>query len=226
MPVMELTVEGSYYEQKFVNRWNYVGSGTPSAVTFSFALLSALGFTSFPVDPALGVDFFSRYRQVVNDQVKFSLATARDIHSDTDFWSISIAGTNGLQAGDPSATFLSFGFRTNQVKKSVRPGQKRLVGVTDEDMESGGAFAAGATGRMDNFAIEMSEVQNYDDSGQVLTFKPAVCAKMQYDTPSGGKAYKYYPSEAEQLAHTAESVVWKKKGNVRSQVSRQRGRGA
>jgi hypothetical protein len=46
MPLYEVVLEQRYYNQQVVNRWNYVGSGTPASVTGSFALLSALGFIS------------------------------------------------------------------------------------------------------------------------------------------------------------------------------------
>lgn len=191
----------------------------------SFALIYALGFTNPPLEPSTGVDFWSRLRQLQSASVLNTLVTARDIHSDTDFWSNPLANAPGLRGGDDSPSFIAFPFRTNQVTKKVRPGQKRIVGVLDTDMSAGGTIVQATRDIMDNLAIEMTEVQSYDDSGQVLTFKPAVCAREAYTTPSGGTAYRYYATEAEQLTNTAQSVVWTRKGNVTSQVTRKVGRG-
>lgn len=43
MPIMEVVLTQNYYGQEIINRFNYRASGTPAAVTYSFALVSALG---------------------------------------------------------------------------------------------------------------------------------------------------------------------------------------
>ena len=225
MAILELTVESVYFDQKVINRWNYVASGTPSAVSLSYGLIYALGFTNPPADVGAGVDFWSRMRQTQSVDVLYTLVSCRDVYSLTDFFSNPLGNAPGIVAGDPSPTFVAYPYRTNQVTKAVRPGQKRIVGVVDASVTNGSTIVQTQRDWNNNFAIEMTEVQSYDDSGQVLTYKPAVCGKKRETLANGNVTYKYYETEVEQLAHTAQSVVWTAKGNITSQITRKRGRG-
>lgn len=221
----EVTVTGTYYGQNWVNRWNYVMDGTPAAVAGSFALMSALGFVDPESGTIAGDTFFGAWRLMVNTSVNFTLATAWNIDSDTDFYSVPIDAYSGVLGGQDSSPVLAFGFRTNQVTKAVRRGQKRFVGIRDEDTTDAAEFTATAITNMNLVATRMSEVLNYNDEGNSLTFSPAVCSRERYTTDSGKTAYKYYDDIATQLANTATGVLWSRQLNARSQVSRQFGRG-
>lgn len=225
MAIYEITVTGTYYGQSWLNRWNYVSGGTPASVSGSFAVMDALGFVDPESGTIAGDTFFGAWRIMVNSSVQFQLATAWNIHSDTDFYSTPIDAYAGTLAGQDSSPVLAFGFRTNQVTKAVRRGQKRFVGVRDEDTTDAATFTAAAITNMNLMATRMSQVLNYDDEGNPITFSPAVCSRLKYTTPKGTDAYKYYPTLAEQLDHTATGVLWGRQTYARSQVSRQFGRG-
>lgn len=225
MPILELTLQQEYFGQNIINRWNYVSTGGSQNSSKAYALADALGFVNIELIPETGVTFFAIIRTLQNDNVFSSVISVRDVYSDTDFYARELGGVPGVQGGDTSASFVSFGFRSNQITKRVRPGQKRLVGVRDNDTVSGGAFTPTTTTQLALVASAMSEVRIYDPAGENITFTPAVCARERYTAPSGNPAYRYYPDEATQLANTAIGVQWTPKPSVRSQVSRVIGRG-
>ena len=69
---------------------------------------------------------------------------------------------------------------------------------------------------------------DYDDEGNTLTFTPIVCKKQKYAVPDSDPvryAYRYFPTEAEQMDEIAEGVTWQAYTQTRSQTSRQYGRG-
>jgi hypothetical protein len=74
----------------------------------------------------------------------------------------------------------------------------------------------------------MGAIITYDDEGNTISFAPAIVGKEKY-TPDPLKpdryAYRYYPTLAEQMEHVAQGFNWDVYNQVRTQVSRQYGRG-
>jgi len=227
MALYEVTVEGRYFNQQTINRWNYVGTGTPAAVTPSFGLLSILGF--LPVSTTfLNTTVAGRWQGLVNPNFFFIQAVARAVYVDDDFYGNGfLANTIGINTvgGNPMSPISSFGFRSNRVKQSIGRGYKRFAGVAEAAVGDGGVFTSGTLGAMELLAEVMGETLVYDDEGNSLTYVPCVVQKLKYTTPSGKEAYKYYPSEAAQAPHIAEGVNWEVYDTERSQVSRQYGHG-
>jgi len=223
--LLEVTFTGTYYGQNWVNRFNYVGNGTPAAVSYSFALASSLGCVDPESGTILGTTLFGAWRLLVSSNVNYQLVSVWNVGTETDFYSVPLDAYSGTINGDDASPVLSFGFRTNQVTKAVRRGQKRFVGITDAQTVDAAEFTGGTITSMDLLATRMSEVLSYDDEGNTLTFSPAVVSREKYTTSSGKTAYRYYDDIEVQLAHTAVGVVWSRQLNARSQVSRQFGRG-
>lgn len=225
MAVMEALLRMQYAEQQVINRWNFVSSGTPAAVSLSFALASALG-----VIPGVGgydpLTMIGWMVGTLSDQAFFLELQTRDIYSVTDFYTTPFpADTHGEDAADSGSPFDAYGFRTNRIRSDVARGTKRLVGVVEPYVGDTGLLTPTGLGFMNNGAAIMSEVLEYDDEGNTLTFTPSVCGKQRYEPTPETVAYKYYPTAAEQLAKTAVGVTWQPYNSLRSQVSRQRGHG-
>ena len=225
MSVMEVVLRGQIDGQESVNRWNFVSSGAPTSVSRSFALASAFGMVAvsgvYPIGTIISwlVDNLSNTYDFLEGQV-------RDVFSNTDFYTVPFpASAHGGSSGQASPTFVSYGFLTNRVRTDVGRGYKRFPGVTEEAINASGAIAPAVLVLLEDLADRMTEILSYDDGGSVVTFTPAVCGKEAYVTPRGRTAYKYFASESLQLAHTAQGVVWNPYSVVRSQVSRQLGRG-
>lgn len=233
--LFEVTLSGTYFNQQIINRWNYVSSGDPGTVIRSFGLLTAFGANPvaniYPAAAPLG-----KISAMCALGFNFQQLTVLAVYDPTDFLQVPFTPDYGGANVDdsPMSPVMAWGFRTNQVRRDVRRATKRFPGVPEEDVSAGGEIEVTKYGLMDAVATAMSDTLTYDLGGASLSFIPAVCAKQRYNpvthlaSPTGS-AYRYYPEadggETEQLAHTAQGVTWDKYTQVRSQVSRQYGRG-
>jgi len=226
--LLELTLQGRYREQQTINRWTYLAGGTPAAVSFSFALASAFGLIGTGSPPAYSTSQpFGTMLSFVHETFEIETGFVRALYDVLDFYERPYpGGAAGGNEGVAASPVLSFGFRTNRVRTDIARGTKRIAGVSEDAMGQGGVVDAGFITGLSDFAELMSEVLEYDDEGSTLTFTPVVCQKEEYTPPSGKPAYRYYDTLAEQLEHTAVGVTWTPYDTIRSQVSRQYGRGA
>lgn len=228
MPLYEVVLEQQYYNQQVVNRWNYVGSGTPASVTGSFALLSALGFistTDLLPDSTVGGEI----QRLQVGQVTFVQATARAIYIDADFYGNPFfSGTVGQTSisGEGLSPTSAFGFRSSRVVQSIGRGFKRFVGVSEGAVDGGGVMSSAALTQMGQLVTAMNAALTYDDEGNTLTFTPCIAQKEKYTTPLGNDAYRYYPTEILQAPHNAVGIRWEAYTTQRTQNSRQYGKGS
>lgn len=233
MAVMEVVLQQTYAGQETVNRWNYVSSGTPASVSLSFALINAMGGIYDAAGTPVGYPATRIMKLLAACQssgVTFDLLYARDVYSTTDFYeSPFVQPLVGAKSGEAMPPFVAFGYRTNRVRTDVRRGTKRFVGLLESDNASlGTLLPAFVTGVGAALRTAMSAVLTYDDEGNTISFNPCVCGKEKYvpDPAHPEKtAYKYYASQATQLSHTALGIQWDIYNTVRSQTSRQYGRG-
>jgi hypothetical protein len=223
----ELTLVTTYFNQFCINRWNYRLTGTPAAVSGSFALAFATGLLQTEVDGGFPFgSFANNIRTNLNEAVRFIEVTSRAIYSNTDFYASPISPVkSGSVVGEGLPPFCAYGFKTNRVRTDIRRATKRFVGVTESDVSGGGVIVAGRLNALTALANAMTQPLTYIDEGQTLTFTPCVLRKQRYTTEAGTIAYRYYPTLTEQLNFTAESVIWQPYPTVRSQGSRQYGRG-
>lgn len=231
MAILEATLLQTYAEQECVNRFYYLSGGTPAAATLSFLLTRGMGaVASAGVYPATGL--MGRIAAIQSVAVSFVSLTVRDIYSDTDFYSLPfVEPLNGLLGTDGLSPVAAIGFRTNRVRRDVRRATKRFVGVVESITEStgilSGTFVAGAGAAL---ATALGAIISVDDEGNTVTFSPVVLGKQRYNPDTqlpdpNGRAYRPYPTEAQQLAEIAQGIIWDIYPDVRSQTSRQRGRG-
>jgi hypothetical protein len=228
MAILELVVTQEYYGQLVVNRYHYIGSGTPAAVSMSFGLIAATKYLAASI--AGGVfPTPSVARQIQDIQVNtlhYISAYARDLYSVSDFYETPYpSGVNGTQTGAPASPTLAYAVTSNRVRTDVRRGQKRFAGVKEEFMDAGGVLSADALINLGYIANEMSATLTYDDEGNTLTYTPCILGFDEYETPSGKTAYRKFATASEQLEHAAIGIDWQPVGTVRTQVSRQYGRG-
>lgn len=228
MALFEVVLEQEYAGQTCINRWNYVSSGTPAAVSLSFALMVAMGWVQEGVPLAFPSGTVARTIQAAqSNAVRFVQVAVKDVFSVTDFYELPYpAGVMGSVAAEGLSPALAWGFRTNRVRSDVSRGYKRIVGMTEDRVGAQGIIVAGSMDIPQNIADAMSDVLTYDDEGNTLTFTPCVAGKDSYTTDSGRTAYRYYPDLTEQLEHTAVGVVWSPYTSARTQTSRQYGRGS
>lgn len=223
----ELTMFGTFYNQQIINRFNYVSTGSPAAVLGSFALMSAFGaIPNGAVYPANAP--FAKIMQYLSSAFSVNTITARAAsdYDPVDFYERPFPTPYvGLAGGDAMSPAVAYGYRTNRVRLDIDRGTKRFVGVPETAVLSGGVIGAAFFAELVQTAAAMSAVLTYDDEGNTLTFSPCVVSKDEYVTPRGKRAYRYYPTLAEQLEHVALGIQWQPYATVRTQTSRQYGRG-
>lgn len=222
--VYELVLKTLYAGQDCINRFNFYGTGTPVSVIPSYALLQGLGFV--PSVTVFPTGTFARLLQdTLPSQVQFVQATARAIlkENPTDFYDQPFTtGTHGTRTGVETMTPINaYGFRTNRVRVDISRGTKRFPGVAEPDAGDLGKFVPDAMVALNALAAKMGENVTYSVSPESLTFAPIVCKKVAYTTPSGKRAYKYFPTQAAQQANMAAGIQWQAYDNVRGQESRQ-----
>lgn len=231
MAIFEVVLRQTYEGQEIINRFNYVSSGTPAAVSLSYALAWSLGavYDAIAVPPGYAsTKLMGRIASCQATGVRFETLSVRNLYSDTDFYETPfVPELRGNRATDGSAPFNALGFYSTRIRMSVRRGMKRFAGIAENMIDAGGIINSSImSGIVKALADDLSEVLTYDDEGNQLSFTPAVCGKEAYTVASSGKkAYRYYETEAEQMLHTAVGVQWQAYDTVRSQTSRQRGRG-
>lgn len=228
MPIMEVVLQQSYAGQECINRWNYLAQGTPAAVSFSFALVSAFGAIYDTVAYPTGT-ILNRMSALQVAGVQNEFIAAKDVYSITDFYETPfVPAYPGVAGGEGLTPVVAYGFRTNRVRSDIRRGTKRFVGVSETNQNTGGTFTSGAITQLETLGTVLSDNLEYDDEGNTLTFIPIVVSKEQY-VPDPLRpervAYRYYGTETEQLEHIAQGVVWSHYDQARSQTSRQYGRG-
>jgi len=225
----EVSVFTSYYGQSCLNRFNYLSTGTPAAVTGSFALISAMGGIPETLTPGdfPGGTLMSQWQATVSNQVSFTAMSAKAIYDVNDFYELPyVPAPVGDQTGEALSPVMGFGMRTSRVRQDIRRGTKRFEGVPEAHVGGGGVLVSPGTTNIGTLATLMSGALSYDDEGNTLTFTPCVVSKQKYTvTESGREAYRYYPTEADQDDHIASGILWQPYPQVRSQTSRQYGRG-
>lgn len=226
MAVLELVISGNMFNQLTVNRFHYISSGDSGAVTPSWGLVSAAGFLpsggGFPTG-TMG----AAWQDMVGGAFEFVSAYARNLYSVSDFFEIPFpTRPHGNGQGADAAPFLAYGFLSGRIRTDIRRSFKRFAGVEEEGMGDGGALTAYSLGKATTLAARMSEAITYSLGGASLSYAPAVLGLEKYTTPSGKPAYRPYATEALQLEHVATGLSYSPYSTVRSQVSRQYGRGA
>jgi len=229
MALYEVILNIAYNAVQCINRFNYVSSGTPSAVLGSFGLASALGAIPdggvYPEDTLI-----SRISELLHEDASFVQITVNNVYDLDDFYQTPfVPGINGVIGGTGMTPANAYGFRTNKVTRAIRRGTKRFVGVSTGQTGDGGAVVVSPGSAMDNLAVQMGATVEYDDEGNTLTFVPAICSKELRNVPDSSpvrQAYYYYETLAEQIAHTATGFFWEPYGFIRTQSTRQYGRGS
>jgi len=236
MPLMELTLVQQFRGQNIVNRFNYLATGTPATVSFSFGLASAIGaIESVGEYPDTGL--MCLIAGIQSDQVTFEEVVIKDVYSVTDFYSIPfVVPLTGERTGSDSASpALAVGFKSSRTRSDIRRGQKRFTGLIEGTMTTGGALGASfVTDNVIPLAEKMGEVLSYNDEGNTLSYAPVIVGKQCYDPTTGDpcdgsetkRAYRYYPTFSEQSARLMDSIIWDAYPQVRTQVTRQYGRGS
>ena len=222
----EVVLNGVYYGQKTVNRFNYYVSPSDGAAATANNLANAMGLP-FTTGAAVEGSLLEALQDLVSSNYLFSSMFVRDVYSNTDFTERFIDGT-GTVAGESLSPVMAFGFRTNIKNLAVHRGMKRFAGVAESSSSAGGTLTGGAITLAEALAAKMSETIVDVNADIAAFFVPCVVGKEKYVVPGSDPvryAYRYFPTVDEQFDSLAIGVTWENYDNSRTQVSRQYGRG-
>jgi hypothetical protein len=230
MGLLECVMVGEIAGQETVNRWNYLFSGTAATNGFSFGLANAMGFilSGSPLVPPPGTIFFEIIA-AISAGWSASEVIIRDVYNPLDFVDIPYIplypATNG---GTPVLSpFTSYGFKTNRTRLDIRRGTKRLAGVTAADVDDDGVVNSTQLARLVTLAGYMSDTLSFVDGGNTANYEPCIVQKEVTVDTDGKKHVHYYGTLAAQVPdHVMTGVTWTPYPDVRSQVSRQYGKGS
>jgi len=227
MSVYEVILQSDYLGVEVVNRFNYIGAGTPAVVSGSFGLASALGAIPGGSNYPLGT-VLKAIAGLMHTSAKFTLLTVNNVYNPDDFYSAPfVPDFAGVQTGESMSPVMSVGFYSNRVTRNIRRATKRITGVTEGFSSGGGSLNALAVGFAQTCAVSLGAILQYNDEGNTLTYSPAVVSKEKYQSNVNPVrwAYKYYDTLEEQMEHVAQGINWDFYPTLRSQTSRQFGHG-
>lgn len=217
----EVVVRQRYFGKNPINVFHFSSTGTPASVSGAFALMSAMGF----VDDGGVFDpdtLFDKWRNLVSNQVHFAEVQVAAMYDVEDFYVRPfLTDVTGARVEQAMTPVNAYGLHSSRVRTDIQSGSKRFVGCTEGQVDAGGQLSSDAL----SFGAQMAEVLTapfeYDDEGNVITFRSCILKFAPYTTPKGNTAYKKQIDLATQLDNAAIGVVWSVMPFVRSQVSRQ-----
>lgn len=222
------TLRQSYLNQLCINRFSYVSTVEPVGVNGSNVLATLMGGSPLTDFQFPDGTLIQEIQGIVNPQVSFLELEVMNLFDEADFFTIPFpAGVVGeYEGGTPVTPTLAYGFYSNRITRAIRRGYKRFVGVDELAMGAGGVIVSPIAGDLVTLGSLLSSTLNPDNVDAHGVFTPSVFQYKEYTTPRGKKAYKPWPTEGEQLAHAAIGVTFQPYEYVRTQNSRQYGRGA
>lgn len=220
----EVILRQAYFARAVLNRWHYNSSGTPATVTGSFALTSAFGGIPAPVTLEFPVgSIMARLANIQVAALSYVELQVQALYDVTDFYSVPYSPAQvALQTGTPMSPFAAYPLQSNRVRTDVRRGNKRFCGVSESFVGDAGVITGDLVTNLTGLADEMSEILEYDDEGNTLSFNPCVLSLEKHDPDEDHEDFWYalYPTLAEQLDHAALGVNWTPKAFITTQNSR------
>ena len=228
MALYRVTLRQEYAGQEVLNRWHYVSDDTSIAALPSVELMAKL----FPAPTGTPKLFGStslayKIQHIQVEDVTFESVEVRNIYDPTDFFEVAFAlGVNGEDVTHSGlAPYTAFGFLSSRVTLDIRRGTKRFAGVP-ADADSGmGVIDASYVTALDSLATVMSDPQSVTVGAATITFTPAIVSLKRTTDSEGKKHTAYYPDIETQMEHTATGISWEPYSTLRTQDSRQYGRG-
>jgi hypothetical protein len=225
--IYEVVLRGELFAQRTINRWNYVSTGDPGTSIPSFGLFLAMGWEA--TAGALDTPSVAGYIQaLVSSAFHFRAVQVKNVYDPTDFYeAFYVDDPVGGSGGECNSPFVAYGLVSNQVSLAIAKGHKRLAGVDEALVGAGGVLISAGQDALEDIAVAMGAILNSIEGGGDVDFSPTIIQKEKRPTDADPTrdAYYYYATEAEQLDHAAIGVSWAGVDTVRSQTSRQYGRG-
>ena len=222
----EVTLIAEYAGQQIVNRWNYLGTGDDVPSKPAFGLASALGAAETGTVFADGSLFKSLTTFQLSTLV-YHQCLVRAVYVPVDFVDIPFpTGKPGaVVLTDGFSPFVAIGFRTNRVRTDIGRGYKRFAGISKSSTDDAGVIGSTLLANLAAIATQMGTILTFTEGSLTVNFAPVIVGKQNGKDEEPPFGYRYYPTEAQQAEHLASGVAFEPYTRVRSQVSRQYGKG-
>lgn len=227
MEYYEIALEQTYFGQQVINRWNYTADTIPSGQLGALLALVGMGFMPFTDIEAFGSTTVAGILQTLqSSEAIFVQAICKNIFNPLDYYAYAFPpDTHGISGGgDGMSPTAAFAYTTDRTRSDMRRGQKRFVGIEEGNVAAGGVLINASA--FQTLGDAMADINLVPVGGSGVTFTPYVFGRVEYTTPSGKKGYKYYASPTLQADHIMRINQWVLKPQIRTQASRQYGRGA
>lgn len=209
--------------QQCICRWDYfVATGMIGST--SAELLTLMGWVPTGTPRVFPDGTIARAVQIMtSDDLEFLEVEVAELYTPTDFYVAAFSpAVHGAEAPGIASITDAFGLFSGRVRTDIKRGFKRIPGVPSDAYAGGSLWSSAYLAFLTDLAAKMS-VQL---EGATATYNPAVFQFEEYTTPRGNKAYRKYADPAVQAEHVAYPLVWSGYDTVRTQVSRQIGRGS
>lgn len=224
----EVVLQGDYFGQQTINRWNYISGTENTPPLGSVGLVGAMGlvwdevlstFATGGIGDLLKAQLQSNFR--------FVSTIAKAIYDPLDFYETIYPGgvVGDVVSSDAQSPVLAFGLYTSRVRLDIARGMKRFAGAPEAATMTGGVLDPGTVAGLQDIGDEMAAVLTFDPGGGSIAYTPCIVKKEKYTAPSGNDAYRYYASQATQLLNVATGFTWTPYNQIRTQNSRQYGHG-
>jgi len=225
--IFEVLIRQSYYNQEVLNRFHYVSNDVVPIPTAA-VLAQSIGANSLTAGAFDAASLMGKLQALQTVGLSYLEVQVRNLYSNTDFFTVAYnpAPVGVVATSQQMSPAVAFGVVSNRVTLAIRRGHKRFCGVDEAAVDAGGVISSGGLTALGNVCTVMTADSVVTIGLDTYTYHPAVLHFQEYTTPRGNKAYKPWPTLAEQLDHAAVSVTWSPMSTIRTQRSRQYGRGA
>lgn len=230
--LLELTLQTRFAGQIFLNRFNYVWDEvSPSPDNLAQKLIDATGVNTYAGGEYEGNTLIWAIKAMLHQLCTFEIMTARDVDNVFDIaeflFPTGDAG-QGSNIGDAAPPFVALGFRTSKTRGDIKRGAKRFSGLGENVFGTSGTISSAYLSLGNQVAVELSRILPDGGTGQ---FKPAVVHKKKVEVlnddggPTGRFKYVYWGDDDLNVQNSMFPVVFDLVTSIRSQTSRQFGRG-
>lgn len=230
--LLEVVIKGTANGEMYINRLNFVASQAGITDSTSYFLLLSLGYLGITTAPTNG-SVLDELLTCNSGTFQMTELVARNIFAVSDFITLPVGPTNYVGLNSGGSYYSNFSvqkLRSNLRRQDIGRGFLALDRPKESDVDDSGNLGATALGKLTALGIAIASVPAFTDDGENISWTSCVVGKEKYRTnPDSTKdptyAYRYYEDKDEQFEHLANGVQWSPMPKVRSQVSRQYGKG-
>jgi len=227
MALYEVALRQSYFDQQCINVFSYNAPSDLISTPSALELLELMGFipTGDPLAFPEGT-IADALATIQSDNVQYLSVEAKELYSLTDFYEAAYSPPlTGLNTGgDSMSPFVAYGLFSNRVRLDIKRATKRFVGVMEADVAAGGTLSSGSLTEV----TALADLMSVQLEGTTAYYQPCVISRLKEPIPDTEPVrYRYvlYPDPADQNEHVASGITFAPYTTVRSQTSRQYGRG-